>query len=630
MNICTAQIRVLLFSIILFGNYSLLAQVEELSESYTDSTETLNYTPVLEGLMKDYRIGNTEWQQVDTTLELFSDFDKAYNQNYYSATLGNIGQSHRVLDYEFEPFGIRFKKIPLSNYLYSEQNLPVFKPNSPYTIVSYIAGSNKHHLLQGVHAQEINNFSLGATFNVISSLGAYQQQQTSVGGASAYLAYHNDRENYKVVFSYFFNQIKLKQNGGLENDSLFVFDIEPFRGGMPINLENASNEFVQNHFQLTQTYAPFYKKDSLQSVKNQWFVFSHSIKYDKQKWVFLQEELDSVQSQLALINPLLTKDSLAGHILENRVEWQTNLYFSLLGKNVKLNTGFGLNHTLFSVGDSISRFNSDYYGFHARGILGVDSIWQIHYQGEQVVGGWNEGSYSQNLEFSMYLWENHKIQFDVLFRSIPQSYFFNNFNGNFYQWKNDFSRTNEKKIGLTYSYLPISIGVEAFQVSNYVYLNQQSVPEVYPSSIEFVRLWSEINLKYRFLRSQTKLTYHQNSASQITMFPDYVARQKLYAVFHLFKNAMLANAGVEGVYVPEYNGAYYNPNLFDFYLNNSQKIGNFFYLDVFIGFKVKRFNFMVKMLNAPQGFLPYDYFSTPNYPLSDRQFRLGVSWRFYD
>lgn len=630
MNIHSAQIRILLLVFVLLTNTVLLAQVETVSDSYTDSTQSPNYMPVFEGLMMNYKTGNPKWQEVDTTLELFSDFDKAYNQRFYSATLGNIGQSHRVLDYEFEPFGIRFKKIPLPNYIYSEQNVPIFKPNSPYTVVSYVAGSNKHHLLSGVHAQEINNFSLGATFNVISCLGAYQQQRTSVAGASAYLAYHNDKGNYNVLFSYFFNQLKLNQNGGLADDSLFVFNVEPFRGGMPVNLQKTSNEFVQNHFELTQTYAPFFKKDSLQQIKNQWLVFSHSIKYDKQKWIFLQEELDSVQSQSALINPLFTKDSLAGHILENRLEWQTNLRFPLFGKNVKLNTAFGINHTLFSVGDSISRSTDNYYGLHAHGNLGVDSVWQINYQGEQVLGGWSSGAFSQGLDFSIFLWKNHKIQFDILFRSLPQTYFSNSFNGNFYQWKNDFSRLNEKKIGLVYSILPISVGVEAFQVSNFVFLNQQSLPEIHPSNIEFVRLWSEINLKYRFLRSQTKLTYHQNNASQITMFPDYVARQKLFAVFHMFKNAMLANAGVEGVYVPEYNGAYYNPNLFDFYLNNSQKIGNFFYLDVFIGFKVKRFNFMVKMLNAPQGLLPYDYFSTPSYPLPDRQFRLGVSWRFYD
>ena len=177
MNIRSAQIRILLLVFVLLTNTVLLAQVETVSDSYTDSTQSPNYMPVFEGLMMNYKTGNPEWQQVDTTLELFSDFDKAYNQRFYSATLGNIGQSHRVLDYEFEPFGIRFKKIPLPNYLYSEQNVPVFKPNSPYTVVSYVAGSNKHHLLHGVHAQEINNFSLGATFNVISCLGAYQQQR---------------------------------------------------------------------------------------------------------------------------------------------------------------------------------------------------------------------------------------------------------------------------------------------------------------------------------------------------------------------------------------------------------------------------------------------------------------------
>ncbi len=631
MDIWKFHSRLLLFLLLGLTNLFTMAQmVQEVSESYTDTVATPNYEPVFVTSMVDYINDAPNWSQVDTSFLLFSDFDQAYNQTFYSATLGNIGQSNRVLDYQFEPFGFRLKKIPLPNYLYTVQNLPFFRTKSPYSRVFYVMGSNKHHLLNGVHAQQIKNFSLGTSFNVINSLGAYQQQRSSVASASAYLTYQNGKENYRALFSYFFNQLTLSENGGLLNDSLFIFNIEPFRGGMPISLRKARNEFVQNHFEFTQTYAPFFRKDSLISNKNQWFIFAHSAKYDKQKWIFWQDELDSIQSLSASFNPLFTKDSLASHSLENRLEWQTKLKIPLMGMNVLFNSAFGINYTLFSAGDSVSNTSQDFYGIHARANLGIDSLWRLAYQSEQVIGGWNSGAYSYNMSFAMLLSKKHELKLDVLFRSIPQTFFTNSFNGNFFQWSNRFSRLNEKKIGVFYSFFPISIGIDAFQISNHVYLNEQLMPEIFSDNIELFRFWSEINLSYQFLRSQTRLTYHQNSASEIMMFPDYVARQKVYAVFHMFKNAMLTSAGIEGAYVSEYNGAFYNPNLFDFYLNKTERIGNFFYFDVFISFKVKRFNLMVKMINAPQGLLSYDYFSTPNYPLPDRQFRLGVSWRFYD
>lgn len=621
----------LLISICLMIHSSIDGQiVQQETESYTDSVASPNYMPTYETLLNEYISNSPTWKKTDTTYLLFADFDPAFNSRFYSASLGNIGHSHRLLDYEMEPFGFKMKKIPLPNYLYSHSNLPYFKSSSPYTRVFYVAGSNKHHYLNGVHAQTINNISLGTTFNVINSLGAYQQQRTSVAGASAYINYSNRKENYKILFSYFFNQINNRENGGIANDSLFTNNIESFRGGMPISMQKARNEYVHNRFQITQNYLPFLKKDSIKQSKNQWLILSHTFKYDKQKWMFSQDELDSIQSISARINPAYTKDSLAGHHFENRLEWQTNLHFPIGKWKVQFNSAFGINHSMFSVGDSIQKEKNDYYGMHARASIGSDSIWKIYYCGEQIVGGWNAGAFSQNINFTMLAFRKHEIQFDLQLRSNPQYYFYNNFNGNFHHWKKESPRVNEKKFGVAYSYLPISLGFDLFQISNIAYISSEQKAEIFTNNIEMARFWSEINLKYRILHSQTKFSFHQNSANEIMMFPDYVVRQKVFTVFHIFHKAMLASTGIEGVYIPEYYGAFYSPNLFDFYVNKTQSIGNFFYLDLFIGFKVKRFNFMAKMLNAPQGLLPYDYFSTPHYPLPDRQFRIGVSWRFYD
>jgi len=83
-----------------------------------------------------------------------------------------------------------------------------------------------------------------------------------------------------------------------------------------------------------------------------------------------------------------------------------------------------------------------------------------------------------------------------------------------------------------------------------------------------------------------------------------------------------------------YNTAYYadayQPATGLFYLQNSKKLGNYPYIDLFANLKLKRTRVFFLYMNAGSLFLERRYFTSLHYPMNKATFRLGVSWSFYD
>lgn len=619
------SIKILLFLLVLlcFHCNRLFAQTEKKH----DSIPSPNYKVVSVTNIEDFIQAEPNWVEQDTAFNSFSEYDASKNQRFCFSTLGNFGSSHRMLDYQSSPFGFRFKDIPLSQYLVTKSNIQIYNPSSPYTRIYYVTGSGKLHHIGGNHAQKIKNLLIGLNFSLINSLGIYQHQKTNLSGASVYANYQKSNLRYGATMVYYFNNINLQENGGLAIDSLFDNNIETYRAGMPVNLEKAQNKLVDNNLFFTHFYRLSKSHDSITSFFNVGSIV-HTVDLSKGKWIYSDEEIDSTAAPFFYRDSLNTLDSLGLIRVSNNLEWKNSFRFN--HSNRKLFTYWGINHEYINVGDY--KFHHIYQNIlvNASWLLKWDSLFTIGYKMNYILSGYGKNGYEQKVDFSYKMLANNYLNLEFSNSVNPPAYFVNNYHSNYYEWQNDFKPTRETKIGLIFLNKFTETGMEALQVKNYVYFNQNFQPAIYEENINIFRAWTIINLKWKAINSQTKLTYHFDNADSLLMCPDYTIREKLFFVFPLFRNAMIANTGIDLFYVPKFTSAYYNPSLFDFYLNTKKEIGNYIYVDLFAGFKVKRFNFFVKLINAPKGLLQYNYYSSPNYPLPDRQFRIGFSWRFYD
>jgi hypothetical protein len=88
--------------------------------------------------------------------------------------------------------------------------------------------------------------------------------------------------------------------------------------------------------------------------------------------------------------------------------------------------------------------------------------------------------------------------------------------------------------------------------------------------------------------------------------------------------------GVDTRYHSNFYADAYEPATSRFYLQNSQKIGNFPFVDLHVNMKLKRTRFFFILMNAASGFAGNNYWVAPDYPYYRRTFRIGIAWSFYD
>ncbi|MFA5781089.1 MAG: putative porin, partial [Bacteroidales bacterium] len=67
-----------------------------------------------------------------------------------------------------------------------------------------------------------------------------------------------------------------------------------------------------------------------------------------------------------------------------------------------------------------------------------------------------------------------------------------------------------------------------------------------------------------------------------------------------------------------------------FYLQNDFKSDNYPFFDFFVNLKIKRARIYLKFDHVNSGLMGYNYYMIPHYPMSDRAFKFGISWMFYD
>ena len=98
----------------------------------------------------------------------------------------------------------------------------------------------------------------------------------------------------------------------------------------------------------------------------------------------------------------------------------------------------------------------------------------------------------------------------------------------------------------------------------------------------------------------------------------------------LWSKVMHTQLGIDARYNTSFYADAYEPATARFYQQNSQKIGNYPFIDLHVNLKLKRTRFFFILMNAASGLVGENYYVAPNYPYYQRTFRIGVAWSFYN
>jgi hypothetical protein len=138
------------------------------------------------------------------------------------------------------------------------------------------------------------------------------------------------------------------------------------------------------------------------------------------------------------------------------------------------------------------------------------------------------------------------------------------------------------------------------------------------------------NVTWKKFHLDNMVVYQKTDHEDVLRLPEFILRHSIYFTGQWFRKAMEVNYGADVFYFSSFFGDAYMPASGMYYLQNEKKIGNYPFVDLFFNFKINRAKVFLKMEHVAAGFIGNQFYTTPHYPGNDRQFRVGISWKFFD
>ena len=216
------------------------------------------------------------------------------------------------------------------------------------------------------------------------------------------------------------------------------------------------------------------------------------------------------------------------------------------------------------------------------------------------------------------------------FKNLEAPYLLKQFVSNHYAWDNKFSKVQRFRAGgvlnLPWIYTSINVGYET--LNNYIYFNNNSLPEQSSSAVHVLNASLTNHLGFGIFNWDNEVTYQTSSNASVLPLPKFSIFSNMYLKFRIAR-VLDVQVGVDCNYYTKYHAPAYNPAIMSFYNQSEIECGNFAFADVYANFKLKKARFYVMYSHANKGlFGGNNYFSIPHYPLNPGRFQLGISVDF--
>jgi len=580
---------------------------------------------------------------IDTILTGFQQYDPISKHGRFYAGLGNIGLAHHNMIYnpfisnEFD-FGIH----SFDRYLYKNKTVKYYKLFIPYTKLYFENGAKKEHFFRVTHSQNIaRQFTIGLDFSFIHSPGYYERQKSDDKNLFITGQYYTKNKRYGIIANYIHNKLIVEENGGIQSDSAFENNIETDRQLLNVNLQNAQNKikeaglFFNQYFYLskisknnTTDTIPIKRKLDLGRI-------SHSFSWSRNQFLYEDKHPASLfyQKYDSIIDSTLTHDSTYVIKIKNQLTW------SNLGFNDKLEDKifyiyFSLNYQYIEIGGYAPTkcFNQliPSGGFS----VFILKSFRLNFNAGYTFGNYNNGGFKAHAQIDQFIGNKNKnlclLKLKATYSNQIPSYFYQHYEANNFRWSSNLKKHKFIIAGVEYSYKTLKLGANLYQLKNFVYFDTLAKPNQCEKSFNVISAFIYKDFKIGKFGIDNKFIYQNVSNSNILRLPELTANVTVHFTQSLFKNAATIQPGIEVYYFTDYYANAYMPALRSFYIQNEKKIGNCFYADVFLNFKIKRVLFFVKYQHFNAGFSGYNYYTVPHYPMQDAAFKFGISWRFYD
>jgi hypothetical protein len=565
-------------------------------------------------------------------------------QNYLPrTTLGNVGLEINDSFYkQTNNIGFNYGKNVFADYFYTPQNIKFYNTRTPFTDLFYVAGTKKEGDFKMTFSYNIKkNWNVTIDFTRIRSEGIYSRQKTLNNYFAVSSNYKTNNNRYWLLFSTIYNGVKAEENGGIQYDTAIDATVNNDRKLVFVNLASAKRT-VNNRTVFLKQYLNFGKHSNDTAMHNAIIPRSRLIltsKFDDYAFRYTDDyPLAGFYSNVNY-DSVKTYDTTYFYKLSNELEWKRAddgqrrglkdmIGFSIGAKNEIVRVKQHSIDTSFQ-NNIASAFLYNMYSNH-------QCWWRVG--GRYVVTGYNKDDY--NISGVIRKDDKYKL-FSLTLNAYSKQYspdfIYSQFQSNNFIWNNKFVQTNETGAGFNVfsKLMQLSIGADYKVFKNVLYFDNFATARQYTGTIPVIDGYAKKNFKVEThnrnsWNTDVVLRYQYVPDSLVIRLPQWVGDAAVYYETNLFKKAMFLQIGASVFYSSAYYANAYMPATGEFYLQSAKQYGNYPYIDVFLNVRIKTVRVFIKVDHLNSGWTGINYMLTPHYPMNDRLFKFGISWRFWD
>tara|TARA_R110000868_G_scaffold194178_4_gene439533 strand:+ start:162 stop:2090 length:1929 start_codon:yes stop_codon:yes gene_type:complete len=618
----------------------------------TESQDTLNKR-LVENLkdkaekanIKDYLIISykNDTTYVDTTLTISKDYKFNYlrKDNFELMPFSNIGQTYNSLSYNFETtslmpsFGARARHF---NYMEIE-DINYYRVPTPLTELLYKTAFEQGQLVDAfftVNTKPRFNFSIA--YKGLRSLGKYQNILTSTGNFRFTSNYITKNSRYSLRAHIVMQDLLNQENGGLQDSNVAYFETgDPQflkRAILAVNFENAESVLKGKRFYLDHSYNIIKKKDSTSNNK---LSLRHIMSFEDKYYQFDQTNSNSYFGDAFNSSNLKDRVSLENFFNQVQLNYGNNILGDLQFNVSNDNYNYGYDKLVVLNGNTIinrlkgdvyavgGKYHKQYKRFDLLGEAGINVTG--NFDGNFVKG---TASFKLNNDMSAIASLNHSSKAPNYNTLLYQSDYIN------YNWQNNFKNTEIQQLSFHLKSNKIAnISVDYSTITDYTYFKKDETTNLVKAfqnnaTITYLRVKLEKEIKVgKFALNNTILYQNVQDSNNTLNVPEIITRNTLYFSTNMLNKALYLQTGVTFNYFTTYYMNGYDPLLAEFYVQNTNKYGDFPRFDFFINAKIRQTRIYLKAEHFNAAFTGYNYYSAPNYPYRDFAVRFGLVWNFF-
>ncbi len=616
--------------------------------------------------------------KLDTAFVDFQNYNPVNKKSISAQTLGNLGSSYQSNDFfqrSFDSNEFLFRRN-FQDYETLPKDIHFYNTTKPFTLLEYGQWFNNkpkgESWLKVFQTQNINqSLNFGFSFNSIASQGKYLNQEAKANSLNLFASYNVDR--YDLWFTIGKNKSANQENGGLllptdiENPDLKPENIPVWFNGTTSETNN-SFAVIAHQYKFGKWIKQQEKDEVFQKFIPR-FTLMHTLEFSDNSRSF--HEIDPNPSfdyddlrgkvyfygtqHLPYINGTKGSTSFAATQDKTGMKRVTNLFYLkgieapdrkyTFGKqayigNDLINVYFPQQELIYTpginrppigltqaknlsnsfVGGSIFRSNAKFLNWSTSG--------RYYIQGYRFGDFDLAGNIEKPLRTSK---DTSFVRLSGNMTSTTPDYFYNHYYSNHFKWDNNFDKTYELKVGLMYDkpYRRLKFGLKYAIVSRFMYWDEASLPAQANSEFSVAQAFISKNFKFGPLNLANSILYQKSTTDKYLHIPEISTRNAIF-LSGVISKVMAVQIGFDLHYDTSYYADYYSPALGMFYVQHTEKIGNYPWLDTFVNLKLKRTRFYVKYSNLGTKFIRKGYYTTPGYAAQIASLAFGLSWTFYN